>query len=304
MHESVLLKETIEYLNIKADGIYVDCTLGYGGHSKEILKNIKRGFLYSFDQDIDAIEYSRQELAKIGTNFEIIKSNFANIKAELKKRGVTKVDGIIYDLGVSSPQLDNPDRGFSYHQDARLDMRMDKDNKLDAHYVINHYPYEELVSILFNYGDEEYARSIARNIIKTREQQEINTTLELVDIIKASVPEKKKRKTHPARKTFQAIRIEVNKELEVLSQSLRDALDLLNPNGRICVITFHSKEDKITADIFKEVTRIDPNLNKLPIIPEQYQPKYQLIKKIETSQTEIDENLRARSATLRVIKKI
>lgn len=304
MHDSVLLNESIKYLNIKEDGIYVDCTLGYAGHSKEILKNLKRGFLYSFDQDIEAIEYSSKKLQQIGSNFEIIKSNFVNIKDELNKRGVTKVDGILYDLGVSSPQLDNANRGFSYHQDARLDMRMDQNQTLDAHYVVNHYSQEDLIDILFKYGDEEFARSIVKNIIKARVIKDIDTTLELVEIIKSSVPEKKKRHGHPAPKTFQAIRIEVNKELEVLTKSLKDALELLNTDGRLCVITFHSKEDKITSDIFKDVTALDPNLKKLPIIPDEFKPKYELVKKIESSKQEIDENNRARSAKLRVIKKI
>ena len=168
MHESVLLNEAIEYLNIKENGIYVDCTLGYAGHSGEILKRIKKGFLYSFDQDIAAIKYSSEKLQTIGSNFEIIKSNFENIKEELAKRGVTKVDGILYDLGVSSPQLDNAERGFSYHQDARLDMRMDQSKELDAHYVVNNYSYDELVDILFKYGDEEFARSISKTIVNDR----------------------------------------------------------------------------------------------------------------------------------------
>lgn len=224
MHESVLLKESLEFLNLRDDSIIVDCTLGYGGHSSNILKKIPNGHLYSFDQDIDAINYSSERLSKINSNFTIIKSNFKNITAKLNELNVTKVNGILYDLGVSSPQLDVSERGFSYHLDSRLDMRMDKDNKLSAYEVVNNYPYEKLVKIFREYGEEKYSTSIARGIINNRP---IETTLELAEIIKENVPFSYRKDKHPARKVFQAIRIEVNDEMNVLNDSLRQALELL-----------------------------------------------------------------------------
>ena len=301
MHKSVLLDESIEALNIKSDSIIVDCTLGYGGHSSEILKQVGNGYLYSFDQDIDAIKFSNNRLKQINNNYEIIKSNFVNIRAELYRRGIKGVDGIIYDLGVSSPQLDTQERGFSFHSDARLDMRMDKDNLLDAYKVVNEYSYENLVKIFREYGEEKYASSIAKGIIKSRP---INTTLELVEIIKNNVPEKYKRLKHPARKVFQAIRIEVNDELNVFEKSLKDSLELLNVGGRICVITFHSLEDKICKKIFKKVSELDNNLKKLPIIPDNLKPKYKVLKSIVPSNIELSENNRARSAKLRIIERV
>lgn len=300
-HISVLLDESIDNLNLKENSIVVDCTLGYGGHSSEILNKIPNGHLYSFDQDIDAIEFSNERLKKINNNFTIIKSNFVNIKEELNKKNVFGVDGILYDLGVSSPQLDEADRGFSFHEDSRLDMRMDKTNDLDAYKVVNTYSYEALKDILFNYGEEKYATSIAKGIVNSRP---IETTLELVEIIKNNVPEKYRRDKHPARKTFQAIRIEVNDELNVFKKSLTDALDLLNVGGRICVITFHSLEDKICKDIFKSVSEIDDSLKHLPIIPDEYLPKYKVIKTIKPSNKELDNNNRARSAKLRIIERL
>ena len=277
MHRSVLLEETLKYLNLSETSIIVDCTLGYGGHSSEILKKIKRGFLFAFDQDEDAIKASTLKLKEISNNYEIIKSNFVHLKEELEKRKITKVDGILFDLGVSSPQLDEKERGFSFHQDAKLDMRMDKDNPLSAYEVVNTYPYEKLIDIFFRYGEERYAREIAKGIIKSREKKPIETTLELVEIIKNNVPEKYKREKHPARKVFQAIRIEVNQELEVFEQALRQALDLIKVGGRVCVITFHSLEDRLCKQIFNEVSSINKSLKELPIIPEYYQPKYKII---------------------------
>lgn len=300
MHESVLLKECIEYLNIKNDSIMVDCTLGYGGHSSEILKRINKGYLFAFDQDADAINYSKKRLDNIANNYEIIKNNFVNIKNELQKRNVT-VDGILYDLGVSSPQLDEEERGFSFHNNALLDMRMDKSKNFKASDVVNEYSENELISILYKYGEEKYAKSIARGIVSNRP---INTTLQLVDIIKDNVPEKYKRDKHPARKTFQAIRIEVNDELNVFRKSLKDSLDLLNINGRICVITFHSLEDKICKEIFKEVTSVKSELKSMPVIPEKYLPKYKVVKVLKPTKEELEKNKRARSAKLRVIERI
>ncbi len=304
MHKSVLLEECLEYLNIKEESIIVDCTLGYGGHSSNILKKIKRGFLFAFDQDDEAISYSKNRLDKISENYEIIRSNFENIKEELYKRNIKTVNGILYDIGVSSPQLDESDRGFSFHKDARLDMRMDKTKEFSAYELVNTYEYKDLVRIFINYGEEKYATSIAKKIIKERKNKPIETTLELVEIIKNSVPEKYKREKHPARKVFQAIRIEVNNELGVFEKSLKDALDLIDINGRICVITFHSLEDKICKEIFKKVSEVDKNLKNMPIIPEEYQPKFKTIANIKPSKKELEENPRARSAKLRVIERI
>lgn len=301
MHESVLLKESLEFLNLRDDSIIVDCTLGYGGHSSNILKKIPNGHLYSFDQDIDAINYSSERLSKINSNFTIIKSNFKNITAKLNELNVTKVNGILYDLGVSSPQLDVSERGFSYHLDSRLDMRMDKDNKLSAYEVVNNYPYEKLVKIFREYGEEKYSTSIARGIINNRP---IETTLELVEIIKENVPFSYRKDKHPARKVFQAIRIEVNDEMNVLNDSLRQALELLTLNGRLCVITFHSLEDRLVKKMFREVSSIPNELSKLPIIPEEYLPKYKEIKTLTPDLKEISSNNRSRSATLRVIERI
>ena len=304
MHKSVLLEECLEYLNLSDDDIIVDCTLGYAGHSSRILKEIKRGFLFAFDQDSDAIKSSKEKLDLIGTNYEIIKSNFVNIKNELNSRDVFKVNGILYDLGVSSPQLDEGERGFSFHQDARLDMRMDKSSSFDAEVLVNTYDYKDLVRIFTVYGEEKYATSIARKIVSYRESKHIETTLELVDIIKSAVPERYKREKHPARKVFQAIRIEVNKELEVFEKSLHDALDLLDVGGRICVITFHSLEDKICKNVFKSVSTVDKNLKKLPVIPDEYLPNFKVIASIKPSLEELDYNPRSRSAKLRVIERI
>ena len=215
MHISVLLEESINGLNLKSDGIYVDCTLGYAGHSSRILERIKRGYLFAIDQDQDAIDYSKNKLDKIGKNFTIIKSNFSNLKTELQKRNVDYVDGFLFDLGVSSVQLDNAERGFSYHYDAPLDMRMNKESSFSAYNVVNEYTEKDLIRIFFEYGEEKYSKSIARNIIKYRENKKIKTTFELAQIISDSVPMKAKREKHPARKVFQAIRIEVNNELDI-----------------------------------------------------------------------------------------
>ena len=301
MHKSVLLEECLTYLNLKEDSIVVDCTLGYGGHSSEILKRIPKGFLYAFDQDIDAIHSSEKRLKAIGDNFEIIQSNFQYLKRELEKRNVTKVDAILFDLGVSSPQLDEKDRGFSFHQDAPLDMRMDQSQLLTAKEVVNTYSYQDLVRIFKEYGEEKFATSIARAIERQRKEASIETTLELSELIKSAVPEKYRREKHPARKVFQAIRIEVNRELEVCEIAVRDALDCLDIDGRLCVITFHSLEDKIVKNLYKTYSTVKKELMKLPVIPEEYQPKYKVVATIVPTEKEITENKRARSAKLRVI---
>lgn len=303
-HKSVLLNESIENLNIKEDGIYVDCTLGYAGHSSQILKRITRGCLFAFDQDGEAIKYSKEILGQINDNYEIINSNFVNIKEELNKRGITKVDGILFDLGVSSPQLDERERGFSFHKDAPLDMRMNQNGELSAKEVVNNYSLEDLTRIFYEYGEEKYSKSIATGIIKYRENKKIETTLELVSIIQNNVPEKYRREHHPARKVFQAIRIEVNDELNVFKKALNDSIELLNSGGRLCVITFHSLEDRICKNIFKENSEVDKLYKGLPFIPDEYKPKVKLIGKFKPSKEELEDNNRSRSAILRVIEKI
>ena len=304
MHKSVLLEECLTYLNLKEDSIVVDCTLGYGGHSSEILKRIPKGFLYAFDQDIDAIRSSEKRLREIGDNFEIIQSNFQYLKSALAKRNITKVDAILFDLGVSSPQLDEKDRGFSFHQDAPLDMRMDQSQSLTAKEVVNTYSYQDLVRIFKEYGEEKFATSIARAIERQRKEAPIETTLELAELIKSAVPEKYRREKHPARKVFQAIRIEVNRELEVCEIAVRDALDCLDVDGRLCVITFHSLEDKIVKNLYKTHSTVKKELMKLPVIPEEYQPKYKVVATVVPTEKELSENKRARSAKLRVIARI
>ena len=303
-HVSVLLNESIENLNIKEDGIYVDCTLGYAGHSSQILKRITRGCLFAFDQDGEAIEYSRRILDQISNNYEIINSNFVNIKSELNKRNISKVDGILFDLGVSSPQLDEAERGFSFHNDSKLDMRMNQNQELSAYEVVNNYSEVELTKIFYEYGEEKYAKSIAHGIVEARKTKNIETTLELVEVIKNNVPEKYKRDHHPGRKVFQAIRIEVNDELNVLKKALVDAIDLLDVGGRLCVITFHSLEDRIVKNTFKDYSEVDKIYKGLPFIPEDKQAKVKLIGKFKPSKDELENNNRSRSSILRVIEKV
>lgn len=305
MHTSVLLNESINYLNIVSSGIYVDATLGYAGHSSEILKRIKSGFLFAFDQDSDARSYSDSKLGKISSSYEIIGTNFVNMKRELSKRNVHEVDGVLFDLGVSSPQLDQADRGFSYKKDARLDMRMDMSSSLSAYDVVNTYSYENLVDIFYKYGEETYAKGIAKKIVQSREIKKIETTFELVDIIKSVYPAKKMHEKHPAKKVFQAIRIEVNKEFEVFEKALEDAISMLSKNGRVCVITFHSLEDKICKNIFNKYTKVDDALKHLPVIPDELMPKFKVVaNNIKPTEEELNNNKRARSAKLRVIERI
>lgn len=300
MHKSVLLDESINGLNIKPDGTYIDCTLGYAGHSGEILKRLEtEGFLFAFDQDEEAVNFSYDKLSKIGNNFKIFHTNFRNIKECI----TDKVDGILFDLGVSSPQLDDASRGFSFHKDAPLDMRMDKRQELDAYKVVNTYPLEKLIDILYIYGEEVNAKSIAKGIISNRP---INTTLELADVIKENVPISYRKKSNPCRKTFQAIRIEVNSELSILESSLMDAFSLLKPNGRMCVITFHSLEDRIVKNVFKKLCSDDINSKNLPVVPLEMRAKAKLITKkpIIPSDSELELNNRSRSAKLRIIEKL
>ena len=305
-HVSVLLNESISSLNLKENSIIVDATLGYGGHSSSILDRIKKGYLFAFDQDSEAIRHSTDRLSKVGANFTIIKSNFVHMKEELNKRGIERVDGILFDLGVSSPQLDEKERGFSFHEDAPLDMRMDREQKLTAYDVVNNYSKEELSKIFLKYGEDKFSNNIAKKIVEYRTTKKIETTLELVEIIKTAVPMKFRIDKHPARQIFQAIRIEVNHELDVLEPALNQALDLINVGGRVSVITFHSLEDRIVKNIFREKCSIDEKLKGLPNIPEEYLPDFKMVenKAIVPSEEELEKNPRARSSKLRVIERV
>lgn len=302
----MLLNESIDGLNIKKDGIYVDCTLGYGGHSSEILKRLTNGHLYAFDQDMEAIEYSKQRLSEIDDNFTIIYSNFVYLKDKLNELGIDKVDGILFDLGLSSPQIDDASRGFTFMNDARLDMRMDQNSELTAETIVNQYSLDELTNIFYLYGEEKLSKVIAKKICEVRSSKRIETTRELVKVIESAVGAKYFNKFHPERQIFQAIRIEVNGELTVLKKVLPEAIDLLKINGRMSVITFHSLEDRIVKQIFKKESEIDELVKGLPSIPEEFKPKIQLVNKkpILPSERELEENSRSRSAKLRVIERV
>ena len=306
-HVSVLLNESIEGLDIKPDGVYVDATLGRAGHSCHILTKLSNlGKLYCFDKDIEAMGTSRQLLSTISPQFELIHADYKFIVTELNKRGINFVDGILFDLGVSSPQLDNGERGFSYKYDARLDMRMNRDDKLDAYTVVNTYKEEDLRNIIYSYGEERYARNIARNIVLKRKEKPIETTFELVDIIKTSMPGKALKDGHPAKRTFQAIRIEVNDELNGLKVALNDSLKLLKKGGRIAVITFHSLEDKIVKEVFKKASEGESWSRNMPVNLNEKEVDFRLITKkpILPSEKELRENNRSHSAKLRILEKI
>lgn len=306
-HTTVLLEEAVDGLNIQEDGIYVDCTLGGAGHSKEIAERLsEHGRLICFDQDMTAIEVAKERLAAHLDKVTFVHSNFRNLKSELEKIGVTAVDGILYDLGVSSPQLDTPERGFSFHHDAPLDMRMDQEAPLTAYTVVNEWSYEDLVRIFYRYGEEKFSKSIARRIEAEREAAPISSTLQLAEIVKTGIPAAARRTGgHPARRVFQAIRIAVNDELGAAEQSLTDALTMLKPKGRISVITFHSLEDRLCKEIFKEASSLPDLPRNLPVIPEGMEPTLKVItrKPIIPSDEEIEQNKRARSAKLRVAEK-
>lgn len=308
-HVTVLLHEAVQGLNIKANGTYVDATLGGGGHSSLILSQLTTGHLYSFDQDDEAIRYNQEHLKDYLANnrLTLVEDNFRNLKKALGREGVSSFDGIVYDLGVSSPQFDDAARGFSYQHDAPLDMRMNQNQSLSAMNVVNEWPYERLVKILYRYGEEPFAKSIARNIERCRQQKKIETTFELVDIIKQSIPARARRHGgHPAKRSFQAIRIAVNDELGALEESLEQALDMLNVNGRISVITFQSLEDRLVKTMFREKTSLPDLPAGLPIIPDEAQPDFRLVNKkpIAPSDEELATNHRAHSAKLRIIEKI
>lgn len=306
MHKSVMLNEAIENLAIKDDGVYVDATLGYAGHSSEILKRLKRGFLFALDQDSEAILVSQKKLEAISSNFKIIHTNFESMKSSLLNEDVKKVDGILFDLGVSSPQIDEAERGFSFMHDARLDMRMDQSQSLSAYEVINNYKESELFAIFKRYGEEDFSSPIAKKICEIRKSEPITTTLELVKVIENSVPKKYFIKHHPERQIFQAVRIEVNHELRVLENVLPDAIEMLNKGGRIVVITFHSLEDRIVKQIFKKYSEVPEIYQGLPEIPDEYKPKIKLISKkpFLPSEEEMSENRRSKSAKLRVIERV
>lgn len=303
MHYSVLKEELLEGLNIQDGKIYVDATIGYAGDSKEILKQIPNGFLYSFDQDEKAVKYSTNVLTEIGNNFKIFNTNFVNMDEVFEEEEIKEVDGIIFDLGFSSPQIDDEKRGFSFMHDGPLDMRMSSEGK-SAKDIINEYSENELAEIFFKYGEEKLSRVIAKNI--KSESKNISSTLELVEVIKNATGANYFYKNHPERKIFQALRIEVNKELTVLEDILPKAIKRLKKGGRIAVITFHSLEDRIVKNIFKKYSDIDPLVKGLKDIPEEYKPLIKLVNKkpILPSQKELEENSRSRSAKLRIIERI
>lgn len=308
-HETVLLRETIDGLEINPNGVYVDCTLGGAGHAQYILSQLSdKGKLYAFDQDINAINNAKEVLKEEYAQGKVvfIHSNFRNLKEELANLSIRYIDGIYYDLGVSSPQLDHADRGFSYHQEAKLDMRMDQSQELSAYEVVNYWSYEQLVKIIFRYGEEKFAKRIVRSIEQTREKKPIEYTTELAEIVKLAIPAATRRTGgHPAKKTFQAIRIAVNDELGSIEQSLEQALDLLKVGGRLSVISFHSLEDRLVKQMFKQVSTPPETPNNLPLLPEQMKPAYRLVnrKPILASNEELEHNNRSRSAKLRIIER-
>lgn len=306
-HISVLLNETIEGLNIKPDGIYADGTLGGAGHSYQIASKLNGlGRLIGFDQDEDAITASTERLKEF-KNVTIVRSNYRNMKEELNNRGINKVDGILLDLGVSSYQLDTVSRGFSYKEEAPLDMRMDNRNEVTARDIVNNYSQGDLFRIIRDYGEDKFAANIAKHIVMNREVKPIETTTELAEIVKAAIPMKfRKQGGHPAKQTFQAIRIELNSELSVLKESLMDMIDLLNPNGRICIITFHSLEDRIVKNIFKEAEDPCTCPKNFPTCVCGKKSKGKVItrKPILPSEEELKLNLRSKSAKLRIFEKI
>lgn len=305
-HYSVLLEETIENLNIRPDGIYVDGTLGGGGHALEVVKKLAdKGRFYGIDQDDAAISAAGERLAAYRDKITLIRSNYCHMQAVLKERGVEKVDGIVLDLGVSSYQLDTEERGFSYRFDTELDMRMDRRQSLTAKDIVNGYAEMELFRIIRDYGEDQFAKNIAKHIVKAREEKAIETTGKLNEIIKAAIPAKMRQNGHPSKKTFQAIRIECNRELEVLRDSLDTMVEMLNPGGRLCIITFHSLEDRIVKSAFKKQENPCTCPPEFPVCVCGKQPLGKVITKkpILPSAEELEENSRSKSAKLRVFEK-
>ncbi|MDD6675611.1 MAG: 16S rRNA (cytosine(1402)-N(4))-methyltransferase RsmH [Lactimicrobium massiliense] len=307
-HVSVLLHETVDLLNVKPDGIYVDGTLGRGGHAGLLISKLTTGHLYAFDKDEQAIAESRENLKDSLDKVTFIHNDFRYMQEELSRYGVEHVDGVMMDLGVSSPQFDDPKRGFSYRYDARLDMRMDQEQPKDAWQVVNTYPYQDLVRILREYGEERYAVQIARAIEHRRQEGPIDTTFQLVDVIRSALPEKElHKKGHPAKQTFQALRIEVNDELDSLERGLREACGLLDLHGRCAVITFHSLEDRLVKTTFKDLSSAPFVAPKIPLKADQMeQASFLLVNKkpVMADEQELAENHRSHSAKLRVIERI
>ena len=308
-HKPILLNEVIEGLDIKSDGVYLDLTLGRAGHSKEILKRLSlNGLLIGIDQDEEAISYSRVELSKISNRYKIVKSNFSNIKNILSDLNISTLDGALFDLGVSSPQFDEDYRGFSYRFNNKLDMRMDLSSSLTAYDVVNTYSFKELLRVFKEYGEDKYSYNIAKNIVKERDIKPIVTTFDLVDIIKRSKPLKELNKAgHPAKQIFQAIRIEVNNELNVLKKALEDVINSLNINGRVCVITFHSLEDRIVKNLFKKYSVVEGNrFNDFKKAKDIKEANFIEVNKkvIVPSEEEIINNPRSKSAKLRILKRV
>ncbi|GGA83870.1 16S rRNA (cytosine(1402)-N(4))-methyltransferase RsmH [Ornithinibacillus halotolerans] len=307
-HYTVLKEESIIGLNIKPNGTYVDCTLGGGGHSERIVSQLdENGLLIAFDQDVDALKAAKERLSKYKDRILFIHSNFRYLEQELEKHQISKVDGILFDLGVSSPQLDRGERGFSYQHDAKLDMRMNQEQELSAFEIINEWPYNDLVSIFFKYGEEKFSKQIARKIEEYRKEKSIETTYQLVDIIKDAIPAPARRKGgHPAKRIFQAIRIAVNDELQAFHDALNQAARVVDLNGRIAVITFHSLEDRICKQAFKRWSTPKETPRNLPVIPKEYEAPFKMInrKPIVADENELEENRRSRSAKLRVVEKI
>ena len=307
-HFSVMLGECIEALNIKQDGIYVDCTAGGGGHSSEILKRLTSGKLISIDQDDDALATCREKFEKYGERSILVKSNFSELDTVLSELGIEKVDGVLMDLGVSSFQLDTPLRGFSYNTEARLDMRMNVQNPFSAYELVNTYSETELKSIIFNYGEEKFAPLIAKKIVSAREVKPIETTTELADIIKSAIPvaAAKKEAQHPAKRTFQAIRIEVNHELDVISPAIDTAVNRLNEGGRIVIMTFHSLEDRLVKTKFNDYAKGCICPPDFPVCVCGNRAKLKVITKkpITASNRELELNSRSKSAKLRVAEKV
>ena len=305
-HKSVLLDEVIESLNIKADGYYVDCTLGGGGHALEVVKRLDNGKLIGIDQDADAIKAATQRLIDYSKHVIIIRDNYVNIQYILERENISRVDGIYIDLGVSSYQLDTAERGFTYRFDAPLDMRMDDRNELKASDIVNNYSETELFHIIRDYGEDRFAKNIAKHIVEYRDKKRIETTFELVDIIKSAIPMKIQiTGGHPAKRTFQAIRIELNKELEVLTESINVMIDLLKPGSRLSIITFHSLEDRIVKQAFKKSESPCVCPKKFPVCVCGNKSKGRVItrKAILPGENELEENSRSKSAKLRVFEK-
>ena len=307
-HKSVLLNECIESLNIKPDGVYVDGTAGGGGHSFEIAKHLgDNGLLIAIDQDEDAIKAASARLACYGSKVKVVRNNFSNLKDVCRELGIEKIDGLLLDLGVSSYQLDTAERGFSYMADAPLDMRMDKRSELDAWKVVNEYSESEIKRIIYEYGEERYAGKIASKIVHTRQQSPINTTGELVQVVKCAIPAAMREGgSHPAKRTFQAIRIEVNKELNVIAPAVRSAVDLLDGGGRVSIITFHSLEDRIVKQEFVKYSKGCTCPKDFPVCVCGNKPKLKIVtnKPILPSEEELEQNWRSHSAKLRVAEKI